>query len=181
MHTASFVEAVEVAALHRLRKCLSALMTNPLTGLGIRSDFQVVFDGATIGKVFKSSRDPLVLTGLLISEPATGRIQDILLDAPSHGLDASADQTLALVQGVLASTSPPIDNDTLRRCGACSGTDGAYAPGGPSARRTPGVTVCQKLWSHVGRGDRSVWDDFHRIDKSGAQANNLPPVDAFFP
>ena len=43
---------------------------------------------------------------LLMSHAAPAR-EDILLDAPSHGLDSGNKATLELVQRTLASTSPP--------------------------------------------------------------------------
>ena len=102
-----------------------------------------------------------------------------MLDAPSHGLDSGNVATLELVQRTLASTSPSLDAAIIRQSGACTGTDGAYAPGGPSARHDPGFSVCQRLWDSVGRGDRSIWDDFHRQDKAGVKANALPCSEAF--
>ena len=115
---------------------------------------------------------------LLMSHAAPAR-EDILLDAPSHGLDSGNKATLELVQRTLASTSPPIDDDIIRQSGACTGTDGAYAPGGPSARHNNGFSVCERLWDSVGRDDRSIWDDFHRQDKAGVKANKLPCSEAF--
>ena len=105
--------------------------------------------------------------------------EDILLDAPSHGLDSGNKATLELVQRTLASTSPSLDATIIRQSGACTGTDGAYAPGGPSARHNNGFSVCQRLWDSVGREDRSIWDDFHRQDKAGVKANALPCTEAF--
>ena len=67
---------------------------------------------------------------LLMSHAAPAR-EDILLDAPSHGLDSGNAATLELVKRTLASTSPPIDKDIIRQSGACTGTDGAYAPSVP--------------------------------------------------
>ena len=102
-----------------------------------------------------------------------------MLDAPSHGYDGGNVATLELVQQTLASTSPPLDATIIRQSGACTGTDGAYAPGGPSARHDLVFSVCQRLWDSVGRGDRSIWDDFHRQDKAGVKANALPCSEAF--
>ena len=102
-----------------------------------------------------------------------------MLDAPSHGLDSGNVATFELVQRTLASTSPSLDAAIIRQSGACTGTDGAYAPGGPSARHNPGFSVCQRLWASVGREDRSIWDDFHRQDKAGVKANALPCSEAF--
>ena len=114
----------------------------------------------------------------MISHAAPAR-EDILLDAPSHGLDSGNVATLEFVRRTLASTSPSLDAAIIRQSGACTGTDGAYAPGGPSARHDNGFSVCERLWDSVGRRDRSIWDDFHRQDKAGVKANALPGSEEF--
>ena len=179
-HSRFFPEAVEVASAACLDSNLGAYLAEEVPSLGVRSCFQIIFDGGTIGKAFRSSRDPLLLCGLLKSDAATGRIRDIFLDAPSHGIDGSNPATFQLVMSVLRSLRPPIDESVIRAFGACSGTDGAYTRGGPLARHDPGDGVCQRIWRSARREDRSVWDDFHRQDKSGARANALPAAQRFF-
>ena len=75
-HSASFCEGVEHAANAQLAQLVGLNLARPLPGLGIRSDFQIIFDGGTIGKVFRTSRDPLLLIGLLASDPDSGLVQD---------------------------------------------------------------------------------------------------------
>ena len=75
-HNASFCEAVEHAANAQLAQLVGLNLARPLPGLGVRSDFQIIFDGGTIGKVFRTSRDPLLLIGLLASDPDSGLVQD---------------------------------------------------------------------------------------------------------
>ena len=75
-HTASFCEGVEHAASARLAQLVGFNLARPLSGLGVRSDFQIIFDGGTIGNIYKTNRDPLLLIGLLASDPDTGVIQD---------------------------------------------------------------------------------------------------------
>ena len=75
-HNASFCEAVEHAANAQLAQLVGLNLARPLPGLGVRSDFQIIFDGGTIGKVFRTSRDPLLLIGLLASDPNSGLVQD---------------------------------------------------------------------------------------------------------
>ena len=71
---------------------------------------------------------------LLMSHAAPAR-EDILLDAPSHGLDSGNKATLELAQRTLASTSPPIDKYIIRQSGVCASgfgtaSDGMIAPSG---------------------------------------------------
>ena len=75
-HNASFCEGVEHAANAQLAQLVGLNLARPLPGLGVRSDFQIIFDGGTIGKVFRTSRDPLLLIGLLASDPDSGLVQD---------------------------------------------------------------------------------------------------------
>ena len=75
-HSASFCEGVEHAANAQLAQLVGLNLARPLPGLGVRSDFQIIFDGGTIGKVFRTSRDPLLLIGLLASDPDSGLVQD---------------------------------------------------------------------------------------------------------
>ena len=75
-HSASFCEGVEHAANAHLAQLVGLNLARPLPGLGVRSDFQIIFDGGTIGKVFRTSRDPLLLIGLLASDPDSGLVQD---------------------------------------------------------------------------------------------------------
>ena len=75
-HNASFCEGVEHVANAQLAQLVGLNLARPLPGLGVRSDFQIIFDGGTIGKVFRTSRDPLLLIGLLASDPDSGLVQD---------------------------------------------------------------------------------------------------------
>ena len=75
-HSASFCEGVEHAANAQLAQLVGLNLARPLPGLGVRSDFQIIFDGGTIGKAFRTSRDPLLLIGLLASDPDSGLVQD---------------------------------------------------------------------------------------------------------
>ena len=75
-HSASFCEGVEHAANAHLAQLVGLNLARPLPGLGVRSDFQIIFDGGTIGKVFRTSRDPLLLIGLLASDLDSGLVQD---------------------------------------------------------------------------------------------------------
>ena len=105
----------------------------PLLGLGIPSDVEVAFDGATVGKVYKSPRDPMVLVGLVITSPVNGGTLAIFCDCPSYGARVGAPGLAKLAREALMRVGPR-EAVAARRVSLIA-TDGAHAKGGPASKR----------------------------------------------
>jgi hypothetical protein len=72
--TAVFVaQADELGAARCLAQNTRASLAREAPGLGTLSDVEIALDGATVGKVYPSSNDPMLLVGLILTSPAAGR------------------------------------------------------------------------------------------------------------
>jgi hypothetical protein len=81
-----FATAVEKVAFKVVSTELALFLNKPLQGLDIPSDFEVTFDGITVGHIYKSPRDSMIAIGVLLSHPQTGQIVDIYIDCPTAGI-----------------------------------------------------------------------------------------------
>jgi hypothetical protein len=147
----------------------------PLLGLGIPSDVEVAFDGATVGKVYKSPRDPMVLVGLVITSPVNGGTLAIFCDCPSYGARVGAPGLAKLAREALMRVGPR-EAVAARRVSLIA-TDGAHAKGGPASKRGSSPAAAE-YFRILGRGEaaREVWDDFRRADIAGARACRSEPL-----
>jgi hypothetical protein len=166
---------VEVAAADNVWKQLEAPVAMPLPGLGIPSDLEVTFDGAKVGKVYKSSRDPMALVGLVITSPINGGTLAVFCDCPSHGMHIGAPGLAKLAREALMRVG--LREAVAARRVSLTATDGAYTKGGPASKRGSSPAAAE-YFRILGRGEaaREVWDDFRRTDIAGARACRSEPL-----
>ena len=170
LHTERFAEVFEFCMALVTRKMQDHAMRALVPALGIRSDFGLFADGATIGKIFKSVRSSVLLVGAFFSTPThkTDDVSDVLIGAPSEGLDGRALALTQVVRQCIGAAPWQMGDSTIRASLAVVGTDGQYAAGERS-KHTP-VDAFGPIFTRVGRTPRVHWDHFHRLDHAGNNA-----------
>jgi len=170
LHSERFTEVFEFCMAMVTRKLEDRAMRALVPALGIRSDFGLFADGATIGKIFKSVRSTVLLVGAFFSTPADPRndTSDILIGAPSEGLDGRALALTQVVRKCIRAAPWHMDDSTIRASLAVVGTDGQYAAGERSKHKP--VDAFGPIFTLVGRTPRVHWDHFHRLDHAGNNA-----------
>ena len=170
LHSERFTEVFEFCMAMVTRQFGDRAMRARVPALGIRSDFGLFADGATIGKVFKSVRSTVLIVGAFFSTPADPRndTSDILIGAPSEGLDGRAPALTQLVRQCIRAAPWHMDDSTIRASLAVVGTDGQYAAGERSKHKP--VDAFGPIFTSVGRTPRVHWDHFHRLDHAGNNA-----------
>ena len=152
------------------RKMQDNAMRALIPSLGIRSDFGLFADGATIGKIYKSVRSSVLIMGAFFSTPArpTRDISDVLIGAPSEGVDGRALALTQVVRQCIGAAPWQMCDSTIRASLAVVGTDGQYAAGDRS-KHTP-TDAFGPIFTRAGRTSRVHWDHFHRLDHAGNNA-----------
>ena len=170
LHSERFIEVFEFCMALVTRNMQDNAMRALVPALGIRSDFGLFADGATIGKIYKSVRSSVLLVGAFFSTPAhpTHDISDVLIGAPSEGVDGRALALTQVVRQCIGAAPWEMGDSTIRASLAVVGTDGQYAAGERS-KHTP-VDAFGPIFTRAGRTPRVHWDHFHRLDHAGNNA-----------
>ena len=111
-----------------------------------------------------------MLVGAFFSTPAhpTRDISDILIGAPSEGVDGRVLALTQVVRQCIGAAPWMLGDSTIRASLAVVGTDGQYAAGERS-KHTP-VDAFGPIFTRAGRAPRVHWDHFHRLDHAGNNA-----------
>ena len=170
LHTERFMEVFEYCMAEVTQKLQDNAMRALVPALGIRSDFGLFADGATIGKIFRSVRSSVLLVGAFFSTPAhpTNDTSDVLMGAPPEGVDGRALALTQVVEQCIRAAPWQMDESTIQASLAVVGTDGQYAAGERSKHKP--VDAFGPIFAHVGRMPRVHWDHFHRLDHAGNNA-----------
>ena len=145
---------------------MANLLHRPMAGLGIPSDLELFFDPGTIGRVFRSVRSTVVLTGLIFSSPIEPSTV-AFVDAPPEPLDGGPEAKLAQLLQCLERSEFGLTVADLRARLAISVTDGAYAGGEETKKGHNPSKALPKLWAKLGRAEVIGWDSFHRWNGAG--------------
>lgn len=138
----------------------------PLGALGIPSDIEFFFDGATAGKLFRSVRSTMMFTGIVLSTPGFNDGSTcVFAGCPPEGLDGRAAAKTEVLKALLCSDPVRLGNQVLRSRLGVIIADGQYTDG--EASKHNHLKVPEGLFHWIGqRQVRAVWDSFHRIHKA---------------
>ena len=177
-HSREFIVLVEEVAANLCRVARIQMVKAKLPGLGIASDFSLVFDSVSIGAKAFSTEETLELIGLRLSHPACGRLISFLIAAPSAGSSHQGHHKKELV--LFALHSCPDGGVSLRRLRASLvvvAGDGQMTSGGIQAKHSS-TKACEHIYSAVfPRLNYTLtwWDLFHREEIGGKLATNTVP------
>ena len=169
---------------------LDALDFNqPLSGLGIPSDFAVLADPVSIGLSVRARHDVLMVVCICIVSRHTGRMYSPMFSSPAMPFGSHAGEEMAaLMLDAFADHPAGWGLHALRsRCSAVCG-DGALCIGGPEHRHKS-TDAAGKFWWKIHPdptvaypGDPpvmpplcTVWDPFHRADNAAWRAIKSVP------
>ena len=150
-----------------------------LPGIGIPSDFAVMFDGVSLDKgMFSRHGSVLMLAGSMIS-PHTFHLCTRMLDAPAMGVQCHTGPALRdLVLRSLCSQIVGLSLEELRSRLSAVGGDGQIVAGGEDARHGSSKAA-DLLWSFL-HSDTDIlcvlWDLFHRTDTGAMRAVRACPM-----
>ena len=168
-----FASVVEYVGGRAMAALVAAYIHKPMPAFGIPSDLELFFDPGTIGKVFKSVRSTVVVTGVTISTPGQGNgSTPFFVGAPPHSV--SPEEETPSFMMFLESSALGLTQCVLRSRLAITTTDGAYADGEES-HHTPSSDILTKLWDTVGLPAKIGWDEFHRWNKVFSVPPNPDP------
>ena len=123
-----FARAVEHVGARVVSNAMANLIHQPLAGLGIPSDLELFFDPGTIGRVFRSVRGTVNITGLIFSSPVEHSTV-AFVDAPPEPFVGGPDEKLNQLLLTLERSAVALNVASLRARLAITVTDGAYAGG----------------------------------------------------
>ena len=178
-HSAHFAEECESLAMHLVRHCTLARLRQELPGLGIPTDYALVWDGVSIGAKQFARNETLLLLGCRGSHAGTGRAVYSLLAAPALPMRHTGAAKVQLIFDSLADLpAGGISLRDLRRSFVIGGGDGAEVRGGERARHKS-TNTAGKLFTTV-HGDAGIelafWDLFHRDEIAGRWAFKAVPM-----
>ena len=172
-------EAQHVGAT--LQRLLDAQDINRvLPGLGIPSDFAIMFDPVSLGKGMFTRHGTVLMTAISLISPSTGDFYLPMLDAPGMGLEshtgeAQKDSVITVCSKHPAGLTPRV----LQSRVSVIGGDEQIVSGGP-AHRHSSSRAAELLWSELHPGASCEdgaeiiscvrWDDFHRCDLAAMRA-----------
>lgn len=174
-----FPFAVEHVGALAVSQLAAKFVNESLPGLGIPSDIELFFDPGTIGKVFRSVRSTVLVTGFVISDPSSeDGSRAILVGAPPVSVNKK-ELEYEPFKMFLESSPVQLDRRRLRSRMAVSCTDGAYVEGEDSYHSATHLLLTH-LWDDVGLPAKKAWDEFHRWNKVHMRAVKSVPLAAEF-
>ena len=173
-HSRAFAVSVESFVTAGVQRLTNASLEDKGSGLGVRSDVAIMYDGVSIGSTHFSTHETLLLIGLTFLDKTTGDITDRLVGAPSCGYVHTGDHVAMLVFTVLQSGPWRLTKAILRKITACVGGDGAVCEGGPQHRHrsTKSANIIWATLFPTAVLEAVDWDLFHRTDIGGRRAMN---------
>ena len=96
-HSREFVKLVEELAMQLVRSCTADMLRTPMQGLGIPTDFALIWDGVSIGSRNFARNETLLMLASRGAHPTTGRPYTRLLAAPAMGLSHSGPDKTHLI------------------------------------------------------------------------------------
>ena len=148
-HTRGHFQEVQFLAAQVTRVHDAADLQDPLSGLGIRSDFAILMDGIPVGGLRTGGRHGsiLVLCFSAVSSHTSRLHARLGTWCESHrghgGVEVAAD-----VLATLRKTPLNLDLAALRASLSLIGGDGAVVAGGPE-RGNPGTQTAEIMWTTV--------------------------------
>ena len=180
-HSREFVKLVEELAMQLVRSCTADMLRTPMQGLGIPTDFALIWDGVSIGSRNFARNETLLMLASRGAHPTTGRPYTRLLAAPAMGLSHSGpDKTHLILKALTQLPRGGFTKRDLRASFVIGGGDGAEAKGGENARHGSTGTA-ELLFREVFERlpfALSHWDFFHRDEISAKWAVKKTPLAA---
>ena len=161
-----FARAVEHVGARVVSNAMANLLHRPMAGLGIPSDLELFFDPGTIGRVFRSVRGTVILTGVVFSSPIEPSMV-AFVDAPPEPIDGGPEAKLSQLLQSLERSAFGLTIAVLRSRLSISVTDGAYAGGEENRIGHNPSRALPMLWEKLGRAELIGWDAFHRWNAAG--------------
>ena len=158
-----FLETVERLSAKYLELQDGLKLAQKMPGLGVRSPLGIVFDTVTLGGGMYSRHESLQVI-MLTFVGNSGRLESMLLDSPSVGLDKGGE---AQAKGLVAAFRNHAAELTIRSLQQCMvsiiGGDGAVTKGGPQSVHQS-TKAAEHLYAQVyGNADPFCeWDKWHR-------------------
>ena len=148
-HGRYFAESCESLGMGLVQLCTLDVLRKPLPGLGVASDFSLVWDGVSIGAQKFARNETLLLIGARWSHANSGRPVLRLLGCPALTATHGGQAKLQLILKCLAQhPGGGISASKLRASFVVAGGDGAEARGGEDARHKSSATA-DLLFEHV--------------------------------
>jgi hypothetical protein len=173
-----FTSAVEQLARVAVSSLMAGELASVLPGLGIPSDFALVFDGVSIGSTAFSRHETLLVTGAVFTSARTGGFRARMLAAPSMGFSHKGHTMRDLIFKTLQEHPLHFDMALLRARVGVVGGDGAVVRGGETARHQSSGAA-NLIWAHLHPNSELQavdWDLFHRLDIVGHRAAKASPM-----
>lgn len=192
-HSRHFARQAEHIAVLLLRQLDAVDFNTPLDGLGVPSDFGLMFDPVSIGVGNYTRTGTVLMTNISVVSRHTYRMHTPMLAAPTMGLEGHTGDALATLTLEALSDHPAgFATPELKARLAVIGGDGQVTQGGENARH-PSTKAAEKLWRGVHSEAwaeqlaeaeacppppiRCVqWDNFHRVDIAAMRAVKSSPA-----